>query len=131
MSDFTPTNRTLKTGTTLETNILTSARYGYSEYMAIVTIVENGFADNVITAAREVGATGATILHARGSGIHETEKFMNTQIQPEKDVVIIVVEKDILRKTMSSITQKAGLATPGRGVSFTLPITDIAGFTVE
>jgi nitrogen regulatory protein PII len=131
MSDFTPTNKIVKSGTALETNMLTSARYAETEYIAVITIVENGFADTVLAAAHEAGASGATILHARGSGSPDTEKFLNIKIQPEKDFIIIVVPKSILRQVMSNITTKAGLSTKSRGVSFSLPITDLAGFSKE
>ena len=57
----------------------------------IVTIVNRGFADEVMNAARAAGAHGGTILWARGSGVHETEKFFGISIQPEKELVLILV----------------------------------------
>lgn len=93
----------------------------------ILTIVNSGFADNVMDAARAVGANGGTVLHARGTGIHEAEKFFGVSIQPEKDVVLILVESEKKKAIMQEICKKAGLGTEGRGMCLSLPVNDVAG----
>lgn len=96
-------------------------------YSLIITIVNRGYADQVMDAAREVGARGGTVLYARGTGVHETEKFMNIAIQPEKEMVLVIVKNESVRETIRSILEVAGLRTSGRGISFTLPVTDLVG----
>jgi nitrogen regulatory protein PII len=97
----------------------------------IVTIVNRGYADLVIDAARGAGARGGTVLYARGTGIHETEKFMNISIQPEKEMVLTLVRKGAVKGITHAILIAAGLSTKGRGISFTLPVTDVVGMVTE
>lgn len=96
-------------------------------YELIVTIVNRGFTDDVMDAARSQGAGGGTVLHARGSGIHEAEKFFGVSIQPEKEIVLVVVQRARKQAVMQAICTAAGLFTEGRGMSFSLPVDEVAG----
>ncbi|HBU12381.1 MAG TPA: transcriptional regulator [Clostridiales bacterium] len=98
-----------------------------SKYRLIVTIVNRGFADTVMDAARDAGAQGGTILYARGSGIHEMQKFFGITIEPEKEVVFVLVEVEERDEILRAICKGAGLNTEGRGLSFTLPVDDVMG----
>lgn len=93
----------------------------------IISIVNQGFSDQVMDAARKAGASGGTILHARGAGIHEAEKFFGIAIQPEKEVVLLLVPKVQRAEIMSGIARSAGLNTEGRGLAFSLPVEDVTG----
>jgi nitrogen regulatory protein PII len=105
--------------------------YNDIEYSLIMTIVNRGYAELVMDAAREAGARGGTVLYARGTGIHATEKFMNIDIQPEKEIVLTIVRKTAVRAITHAILEAGGLRTKGRGISFTLPVTDLVGFADE
>ena len=72
------------------------------EFDLIVTIVNRGFSDYVVDTAREAGATGATIITGRGTSIHETDKFLGISIQPEKELVLVLVKKAGRRKIQSA-----------------------------
>ena len=96
-------------------------------YALIVTILNRGFADKAMDAAKRAGAHGGTVLHARGSGIHEAEKFFGLQIQPEKEVVLILVQVEAKDEIIRAIVQEAGLNKEGRGLTFALPVDDVAG----
>jgi len=96
-------------------------------YSLICTIVNRGYADVVITAGREAGARGSTVLYARGSGIREDETFIGITIQPEKEVVLTLIKKEAVKKVIAAITEKAGLTEEGRGISFVMPVTRTAG----
>ena len=50
----------------------------------ILCIVNTGFSDIVMDAAKEVGARGGTVLHARGTANKEAEEFFHITIQPDK-----------------------------------------------
>ncbi|HWQ79168.1 MAG TPA: P-II family nitrogen regulator [Anaerovoracaceae bacterium] len=93
----------------------------------IMTIVNRGFADQVVDAARSAGAHGGTVFYARGTGVHEVEKFFAISIQPEKEVVMNLVRHDQTQAIMHAIVAAAGLKTEGRGLAFTLPVTNVAG----
>jgi nitrogen regulatory protein PII len=97
------------------------------EYDLIMTIVNRGFADQVVDAARAAGAHGGTVFYARGTGIHEVEKFFAIAIQPEKEVVLNIVRHEDTQAIMHSIVASAGLKTEGKGLSFALPIADVVG----
>lgn len=90
----------------------------------IVCIINNGYSDLVMEAAKRTGARGGTIFHARGTGNADTEKFFGIKISPEKEVVLIVVYKDIKDEVINAIYKDAGLDSKGQGIIFTLPIED-------
>jgi len=97
------------------------------EFDLIMTIVNRGFADQVVDAAREAGAHGGTVFYARGTGIQEVEKFFAISIQPEKEIVLSLVKHDETQSIMHAIVAAAGLKTKGKGLAFALPISDVVG----
>jgi nitrogen regulatory protein PII len=103
---------------------------GEQEFSLILTVVNRGFADVVIEAAKEAGARGGTVYYARGTGVHEVEKFFAISIQPEKEVVMTLVKKAHVQTIMREIVRAAGLKTEGRGLAFALPVTDVVGVSV-
>lgn len=99
----------------------------YKEFDLIITIVNRGFDDVVMEAARKAGATGGTVLHARGAGVHEAEKFFGISIQPEKDVILILAKREEKKQIMHAIRNEVGLNKEGRGLSFSMPVEDVCG----
>lgn len=96
-------------------------------YKLIVTIVNRGFSTTVMDAARAAGATGGTLLNARGAGAHEAEKLFGIAVQPEKEMVFILAEEGKFKYIMKSVIDKAGLNTLGAGICFSLPVDDVLG----
>lgn len=96
-------------------------------YHAITVIVEKGNAEDVIEAATEAGSKGGTIINARGSGIHETSKVFSMNIEPEKEIVLILSEKDSTDSIVSSIRKKLNIDDPGNGIIFVKDINDTYG----
>lgn len=90
----------------------------------IVCIVNNGFSDLVMNAAKRSGARGGTTFHARGTGNQDIEKFFGISISPEKEIILIVVNIDIKDEVVAAIYKDAGLDTKGQGIVFTLPVDD-------
>ena len=90
----------------------------------IVCIINNGYSDLVMQAAKKEGARGGTIFHARGSGNTDAEKFFGIKITPEKEIVMIVAYEDLKDNILNAIYEDAGLNTKGQGIVFTLPIDD-------
>lgn len=97
------------------------------EYDLIITIVNRGCADNAVEAAKLAGAKGGTIFYARGTGIHEVEKFFGITIQPEKEIILNLVKHNLTKDVMQKILKESGICTPGRGLSFVLPVEDVVG----
>ncbi len=98
------------------------------KYSLLIIIINKGSTDLVMNAARKAGSTGGTIAVARGTGNPNVAKFYGIAIQPEKEMVFIVVDVTIKDKVMKQIYDEAGLETVGQGIIFSLPITDAVGF---
>ncbi len=101
------------------------------EMELIIAIVNSGFADDVMKAARAAGARGGTILNARGAGTEAQDRFYGITIQSEKEMVMIVVEKEHKAPIMKAIAEKAGLKQEGRGLVFSLPVEEAVGMAPE
>lgn len=96
-------------------------------YALIVTIVNRGFSDDVMDAAREAGAKGGTIMYAHGSGLQNEASFFGISIHPEKEVVLILADSSHKAGIMKAIVHRVGLDTEGAGITFSLPVTETAG----
>lgn len=101
------------------------------DYSVIFAIVNNGFTDLVMTAAKAAGARGGTIITARGTGNKSMEKFFGVLITPEKEIVMILVPKKIKDAVLLSINKEAGINTKGQGIAFSLPVSDVVGIYEE
>ncbi len=97
------------------------------EYELILCIVNTGFSDAVMEAARACGAGGGTVIHARGTANKEAETFFKISIQPEKEAVIILVPTAIKDDVLHALYQKVGLQTPGQGIAMALPVDGVVG----
>ena len=97
------------------------------KYEVIVSIVNKGFADTAMDAARAVGAKGGTILHGRGTAAPEAEKLFGVSIHPEKDIVLILVALSIRDAVIKTLYDRVGSGTDAQGFSFTLPVEQVAG----
>ena len=100
-------------------------------YEAILVIVNHGYTDLVMAAARAAGAKGGTVLSARGTGNKEMESFFGVTITPDKDMVIILVPKDIRDAVMMAINEGAGMSTKGQGIAFSFPVNETIGLDVK
>ncbi|MCH8496122.1 MAG: P-II family nitrogen regulator [Balneolales bacterium] len=96
-------------------------------YDLIVTIVNGSHSAVVIEASREAGAEGGTVLHGRGSGIHETSSLFSIDIEPEKDIILTLVDRKISEKVLKSIVEKSQLNEHGNGIAFLMEVEDVAG----
>ncbi len=96
------------------------------EYELIVTIVKEGYSDQVMQAAKKSGCTGGTVIAGRSLGSSRTI-FMDIAIEPEKDIVLNIVSKDIAKKVMQTITKEVGVKTEARGLVISLPIDNVLG----
>lgn len=95
----------------------------------IFCIVNTGFADDVMDAAREAGAGGGTVIRARGTANQEAEKIFNIAIQPEKEIVMILAEKKLKGDILHALYKKVGLSTPSQGIAFSMPVDAVVGLS--
>ena len=93
----------------------------------IYVILNEGCSDLVMGAARPAGATGGTVLAGKGTGARESEKFLGISLANEKDVVLIVADKQKKAAIMKAIMEKAGPGTEAAAICFSLPVTAVEG----
>lgn len=97
-----------------------------SNFELILAIVNRGFSEQVITIATEKGATGGTVLTGRGTYKH-AKTILGMKIEPEKELLMIVVDRTICADIIKAIYENVGLHTPGSGICFALPISSAVG----
>lgn len=100
-----------------------------NENELILCIVNAGFSDAVMDAAHQYGAKGGTVISARGTANKEAEAFFRITIQPEKEIVMLVVPHSIRDDIMHALYHAVGLNTPGHGIAFSLPVEDAVGLS--
>ena len=93
----------------------------------IVIISEQGYTELIMEAAREAGAYGGTVLHAKGTGMEIAEKFMHMSLAAEKEVIYIVSRTEQKNAIMQAVMKKAGPDSKAKAITFSLPVTDTAG----
>lgn len=98
-----------------------------SVYKLVTTIVEKGNAEDVVEAAALAGAKGGTILGARGSGVHEHTKVFSMSIEPEKEVVMMLVEEEAVEAVVHQINEKMNINEPGRGIVYVQDVNKTYG----
>lgn len=98
-----------------------------NEYYMIMAIVNQGFSEEVMEAARPVGASGGTVFHSRRIGSAEAMKFWKISVQEEREVVLILAQKEDKMAIMQAIGQKCGLQSEAQGMVLSLPVDGIVG----
>lgn len=88
----------------------------------ICVIVNAGYADDVMNTARKAGARGGTVLHARGTGTEEDVKFFGITLVPEKELLLILAERDQAPAILDAVRQTPCLAEPGVGIAFCMAV---------
>ena len=101
-----------------------------TKFEVIICIVNSGFSDEVMTAARKYGAKGGTVLRGRGTANAEAEKLFNIAIQPEKEIVMILVNKSLKNDILHALYKAVGLQSPGQGIAFSVPVDSVVGLSV-
>lgn len=98
-------------------------------YEVIVCIVNAGYSELVMDAAKEVGARGGTVIHAKGTANKEAEQFFKITIQPDKEMVMILVPEDIKDNVLHAIYKSAGLKSEGQGIAFSMGVSNVVGIS--
>jgi len=96
---------------------------------AIFCIVNSGYSEAVMEAAKKFGARGGTVINARGTASKEAETFFHITIQPEKEIVMILVPSEIKENVMHALYKEVGLDTAGQGIAFAMPVDGVVGIS--
>ncbi len=97
-----------------------------NDIKALFIIVNAGFAETAVDIAREHGASGATIINARGTGpIHKS--ILGITVDTEKEMVLTLVDKAKAERIIAAIKEKAGVGSPINGICFMMPVDKMTG----
>lgn len=98
-----------------------------SMYRAVFVVVDKGRGETVMDVAREAGVRGGTIVNARGSGIHETSLFLNMEIEPEKEIVLMLTPVEITDRIVGAVREGLKIDEPGNGIIWVQPVSETYG----
>jgi len=90
-------------------------------------MVKPDLTDRVVNSAKQVGATGATIIPASGTGAHEAKSFFGLSLDIRTDIVVFLVDDDIVEPVLSAIKEAGRFNEPGTGIAFVLAVEQTAG----
>ncbi len=98
-------------------------------FKLIIAMVEDRHTEEILEAAREEGATGATVLNqARGEGLSPAKTFMGLSIGNQVDVIMMLVEEHLSRHVLEKIAEVGQFdKTPGMGITFQIDVDDAIG----
>lgn len=100
---------------------------GKTDYEMIICLVNAGFSDAVMNAARKEGVSGGTVIHARGTANKEAEETFKITIQPDKDMVMMIVPSKIKDNVLRALYENVGLDSDGQGIAFSMPVSKAVG----
>ncbi|QJB55311.1 P-II family nitrogen regulator [Pseudodesulfovibrio sp. zrk46] len=97
------------------------------KFKLVLAPVKTHKTDPVVDAAKAAGATGATIISARGTGIHEAKTFFGLTLEDQTDIVMLLLEEHLVKPVMKAIETAGEFHKPGTGIAFALPVDEIIG----
>lgn len=97
----------------------------------IIAVINQGFSDDLMDAARHAGARGGTIIHARRIGLEEMVKFFGISLQAEKEIVGILTTRKTKLDIMNAICKGFGMKTEAKGMVFSVPVDNMMGIDME
>ncbi|MDM8541291.1 P-II family nitrogen regulator [Desulfococcaceae bacterium HSG9] len=96
-------------------------------FKLILSSVKPDITDHVVDAAKGAGATGATIIPARGTGIKEAKSFFGLSLEAQTDIVMLLVEEHLVINILNAIKEAGEFHKPGTGIAFAVPVEHVAG----
>jgi hypothetical protein len=96
----------------------------------VVIIVNQGYSDELMTAARDAGAAGGTVINARGLVHKGPVKFFGISVQEEKEIIAILAGHDKKTSIMEAVSASFGIHSKAKGIVFSLPAEDVSGLSI-
>jgi len=97
----------------------------------IISIVNQGFSDELMNTAREAGATGGTVIHSRGTAHRGAVKVFGVSVQDEKELILILTTREKKTAIMQAICEKHGLNSGAQGIVLSVPVDNVMGLSIE
>lgn len=96
-------------------------------FKLILSSVKTDITDRIVDAAKGAGATGATIIPARGTGVKEAKTFFGLSLEAQTDIVMLLVEEHLVVKILDTIKKAGKFHKPGTGIAFAIPVEHVVG----
>jgi len=98
-------------------------------FKLIIAFVEDSKTDKVMEAARQAGATGATVIsNARGEGLKKSKTFLGLSLETQRDVLMFLVEEHLSRQILETVCDMGEFdESPGTGIAFQVDVEDAVG----
>ena len=96
-------------------------------FKLILSSVKTDLTDQIVDKAKEAGATGATIIPGRGTGVHEAKTFFGLSLEAQSDIIMFLVEEHLTVKMLDVIKQAGEFHKPGTGIAFAIPVDHVVG----
>ena len=97
----------------------------------VMAIVNQGYSDELVNTAREAGASGGTVISARGQAHEGAVKFFGISVQEEKELILILAGRENTVNIMRAISEAHGLNSKAHGIVLSLPVDDVVGMSFE
>ncbi len=94
---------------------------------AVVVVMERGYTNVAMDAARKAGARGGTVIAARGIAEDEVKRFFGIEIQAEKEIVFLIVRSEERQEIMTALMKAVGMNTRSHGLVLSVPLSDAIG----
>ncbi len=96
-------------------------------FKLILASVKADITDDIVDAAKDAGATGATIIPGRGTGINEAKTFFGLSLEAQTDIIMLLVEEHMVTKILKTIQETGEFHKPGTGIAFVVPVEHVVG----
>ena len=102
-------------------------------FKLLIALVEDDKTDEILDAARNAGATGATVLNqARGEGLEQTKTFLGLNLETQRDMLLFLVEEHLSRDILECIAKVGEFDDkPGTGIAFQIDVEDAVGINQQ
>jgi len=96
-------------------------------FKLILASVKADITDHIVDTAKKAGATGATIIPARGTGIREAKTFFGLSLEAQTDIIMFLVEEHLVAKILNNIKEAGKFHKPGTGIAFVVSVEHVVG----
>lgn len=98
------------------------------DVVLITAVVQRGLGDGVVDAAVGAGAHGGTVCYGSGVGTRERLGVLGLALDVEREIVYVLVPRDLESVVFTAMAAAEGLDRPGRGLLFTTPVERLAAY---
>lgn len=97
------------------------------DFKVVLASVKPAYTDSVVDAGKAAGATGATIIPARGTGIREAKSFFGLTLESQTDIIMFLLGSKAVQPVLEAIRVAGEFDKPGTGIAFVLPVEQVIG----